>query len=241
MKEKEAAVISRVRLPTVTTVDETWKKATDAIRQAARLELGITKPGRRKVDKQTLLWTDDVKAKKSVPWTLLYADDVMLDCEDKDDLGRCKLGAVFELKLNVKKTEYLTTDVSESGSIKINGTELARTSVLKYLGSAIASDSSLMVEVNSRVSAAWSKWRSLTGVLCDRKIPEHLESKIYRAVEVETRLNVMETKMLRWTAGITRMDRIRNDAIRQKFGDVPIADKVREARLRWYGHVLRGK
>ncbi|VDO18782.1 unnamed protein product [Heligmosomoides polygyrus] len=37
------------------------------------------------------------------------------------------------------------------------------------------------------------------------------------------------------------MDRIRNDAIRQKFGVAPIADKMREARLRWYGHVLRGK
>ncbi|VDO63408.1 unnamed protein product [Heligmosomoides polygyrus] len=55
MKEKEAAVIFRVRLPTVTTVDETWKKATDTIRQAARLELSITKPGRRKVDKQIWL------------------------------------------------------------------------------------------------------------------------------------------------------------------------------------------
>uniref|UniRef100_A0A183FJ74 ISNCY family transposase n=1 Tax=Heligmosomoides polygyrus TaxID=6339 RepID=A0A183FJ74_HELPZ len=32
-----------------------------------------------------------------------------------------------------------------------------------------------------------------------------------------------------------------NDAIRQKFGVAPIADKMREARLRWYGHVLRGK
>ncbi|VDP13603.1 unnamed protein product [Heligmosomoides polygyrus] len=63
MREKEVAVISRVQLPTVTTVDETWKKATDAIREAARLELGTTKPGRRKVDKQIWLWTDDVKAK----------------------------------------------------------------------------------------------------------------------------------------------------------------------------------
>ncbi|VDO89286.1 unnamed protein product [Heligmosomoides polygyrus] len=114
-----------------------------------------------------------------------------------------------------------------------------------------------MVEVNSRVSAAWSKWRSLTGVLCDRKIPERLKSKIYRTVvrpvaiysaecwpatkEVETRLSVMETKMLRWTVGVIRMDRIRNDAIRQKYVAVPIAEKMREALLRWYGHVLRGK
>ncbi|VDP28245.1 unnamed protein product [Heligmosomoides polygyrus] len=186
----------------------------------------------------------------------------MLACENKNELERqvqawCDRLARFELKLNVKKTEYLTTDVNESGSIRINGAELARTSVFEYLGSAIASDGGLMVEVNSHVSAAWSKWRSLTGVLCDRKIPEHLKSKIYRAVvrpvamygaecwpatkEVETRLSVMETKMLRWTAGVTRMDRIRNDAIRQKFGVAPIADKMREARLRWYVHVLRGK
>ncbi|VDO19702.1 unnamed protein product [Heligmosomoides polygyrus] len=51
--------------------------------------------------------------------------------------------------------------------------------------------------------------------------------------EVETRLNVMETKMLRSMAGVTRLDRIRNEAIRQKFGVAPIADKMREARLRW--------
>ncbi|VDO60701.1 unnamed protein product [Heligmosomoides polygyrus] len=50
----------------------------------------------------------------------------------------------------------------------------------------------------------------------------------------------METKMLRWMAGVTRLDRIRNDAIRQKFGVAAIADKMREARLRWDGHVLRG-
>ncbi|VDO90838.1 unnamed protein product [Heligmosomoides polygyrus] len=51
----------------------------------------------------------------------------------------------------------------------------------------------------------------------------------------------METKMLLWTAGVTRLGRIRNDVIWQKFGVASIADKMREARLRWYGHVLRGK
>ncbi|VDO20357.1 unnamed protein product [Heligmosomoides polygyrus] len=42
----------------------------------------------------------------------------------------------------------------------------------------------------------------------------------------------METKMLRWMAGVTRMDRIRNYVIRQKFGIAPIADKMRDTRLR---------
>ncbi|VDP29035.1 unnamed protein product [Heligmosomoides polygyrus] len=35
----------------------------------------------------------------------------------------------------------------------------------------------------------------------------------------------METKMLRRTHGVMRMDRIRNDVIRQMFGVAPIADK----------------
>ncbi|VDP47676.1 unnamed protein product [Heligmosomoides polygyrus] len=50
---------------------------------------------------------------------------------------------------------------------------------------------------------------------------------------------VMEAKMLRWTVGVTRLDRVCNDTIRQWFGVVPISDKLREARLRWYNHVLR--
>ncbi|VDO84184.1 unnamed protein product [Heligmosomoides polygyrus] len=58
--------------------------------------------------------------------------------------------------------------------------------------------------------------------------------------EAGTRLSVMKTKMPRWTAGVTRLDRIRNDAIRQEFGAAPIAGKMREALLRWYGLVLRG-
>ncbi|VDO27187.1 unnamed protein product [Heligmosomoides polygyrus] len=51
----------------------------------------------------------------------------------------------------------------------------------------------------------------------------------------------METKILRWTAGITRLDRVRNESIRQRFGITPIFEKMREARLRWYGHFLRAK
>ncbi|VDP05693.1 unnamed protein product [Heligmosomoides polygyrus] len=90
----------------------------------------------------------------AAPWTLLYADDVMLACEDKTELERqaqawCDRLALFGLKLNVKKTEYLTTDVDEYGSIKISGTELSRVTSFKYLGSPITSDGSLKLEVNA--------------------------------------------------------------------------------------------
>ncbi|PIO74081.1 calmodulin binding domain protein [Teladorsagia circumcincta] len=56
--------------------------------------------------------------------------------------------------------------------------------------------------------------------------------------EIERRLGMMETKMLRWTAGITRSDRIRSDTVRDRSSVAPVADKMRESRFSWYGHVL---
>ncbi|XP_063382204.1 uncharacterized protein LOC134668693 [Cydia fagiglandana] len=46
-------------------------------------------------------------------------------------------------------------------------------------------------------------------------------------------------RMLRWSAGVTLLDRIRNEYIRGSFGVAPIIDKAKEKRLRWYGHVQR--
>ncbi|KIH60771.1 hypothetical protein ANCDUO_08966 [Ancylostoma duodenale] len=40
-------------------------------------------------------------------------------------------------------------------------------------------------------------------------------------------------RMLRWMGGITQLDRICNQDVQQRFGVVAIADKLREARLRW--------
>ncbi|XGW13258.1 hypothetical protein V3C99_013693 [Haemonchus contortus] len=61
LKEKEAAVVTSVLLPAITTVDETWKEAAEAITRVARSQFGITKPGRLKLDKQTWLWTEHVR------------------------------------------------------------------------------------------------------------------------------------------------------------------------------------
>ena len=46
-------------------------------------------------------------------------------------------------------------------------------------------------------------------------------------------------KMLRWSAGVTRKDKIRNETIREKFKVISIDKKIQAARLTWYGHVQR--
>ncbi|KAK3569805.1 hypothetical protein QTP86_005795 [Hemibagrus guttatus] len=54
----------------------------------------------------------------------------------------------------------------------------------------------------------------------------------------ESELEVAEL-MLRFSLGVTRSDRIRNEYIRGTAHVGRLGDKVREARLRWFGHVQR--
>ena len=46
-------------------------------------------------------------------------------------------------------------------------------------------------------------------------------------------------RMLRWMCGNTRLDQIRNDVFRIRLGVSSISDKIKEGRLRWFGHVRR--
>ena len=55
----------------------------------------------------------------------------------------------------------------------------------------------------------------------------------------ETELEVAAMKMLRFSLGVNIMDRIRNEYIRGTAHVRGFGDKVREARLRWFGHVQR--
>ncbi|XP_061715960.1 uncharacterized protein LOC133524124 [Cydia pomonella] len=55
----------------------------------------------------------------------------------------------------------------------------------------------------------------------------------------EQKLHTCEMKMLRWAAGVTRLDKVHNEHIRGSYKVAPITDKIKESRMRWYGHVMR--
>jgi len=92
----------------------------------------------------------------------------------------------------------------------------------KYLGSIIQKDGEIASDVNHRIHASWLKWRSETGVLCDRNIPLWLKGKFYRtdirpALLYDTeywaikrdhaqKMSVAEMHMLRWMCGNTRRE-----------------------------------
>ena len=52
-------------------------------------------------------------------------------------------------------------------------------------------------------------------------------------------MEIAEMKMLKFAIGVTRKDKIRNEYVRGTVMVEWLGMKMRERRLRWYGHVMR--
>ncbi|KAJ7946136.1 Retrovirus-related Pol polyprotein LINE-1 [Quillaja saponaria] len=198
------------------------------------------------------------------PWCMLFADDIVLVDETREGLNS-KLGMwrnALEskgLRLSRTKTEYMECNFSKTrggpNDIILDGQTIPTKDVFKYLGSFIQKDGAIEHDVNHRIKAGWVKWRSASGVLCDPKIPNRLKGKFYKSAvrpvmlygtecwavkkQHSHKMGVAEMRMLRWMTGHTRKDRIRNEEIRRKVEVAPIEKKMRENRLRWFGHIQR--
>ena len=109
--------------------------------------------------------------------------------------------------------------------------------------------------VKKRVQAGWHEWRRVSGVICNKRLPARVKGKVYSSVVRPTmvyglgtvaatkkqveEMEVAEMKMLRFAMGVTRKDKIRNEHIRSTVKVERLGMKMREGRLRWYGHVMR--
>ncbi|KAK3555648.1 hypothetical protein QTP86_025616 [Hemibagrus guttatus] len=194
-------------------------------------------------------------------WTMMFADDIVICSESREqveeNLERWRFALERRgMKVSRSKTEYMCVNEREgSGTIRLQGEEVKKVQEFKYLGSTVQSNGECGKEVKKRVQAGWNGWRKVWGVLCDQKISARIKGKVYRTVvraamlygletvslrkRQESELEVAELKMLRFSLGVTRLDRIRNEYIRGTAHVGHLGDKVREARLRWFGHVQR--
>ncbi|KAK3573364.1 hypothetical protein QTP86_024124, partial [Hemibagrus guttatus] len=201
------------------------------------------------------------EVRQESPWTMMFADDIVICSESREqveeNLERWRFALERRgMKVSRSKTEYMCVNGREgSGTVRLQGEELKKVQEFKYLGSTVQSNGEYEKEVKKRVQAGWNGWRKVWGVLCDRKISARIKGKVYRTVvrpamlygletvslrkRQESELEVAELKMLRFSLGVTRLDRIRNKFIRGTAHVGRLGDKVREARLRWFGHVQR--
>ncbi|KAK3556412.1 hypothetical protein QTP70_008101 [Hemibagrus guttatus] len=201
------------------------------------------------------------EVRQESPWTMMFADDIVICSESREqveeNLERWRFALERRgMKVSRSKTEYMCVNEREgSGTVRLQGEEVKKVQEFKYLGSTVQSNGEWGKEVKKRVQAGWNGWRKVSGVLCDRKISARIKGKVYRTVvraamlygletvslrkRQESELEVAELKMLRFSLGVTRLDRIRNEYIRGTAHVGRLGDKVWEARLRWFGHVQR--
>ena len=203
--------------------------------------------------------------RRRIPWSILYADDGFLCGTDDEELNREAeewRNCLEErgLRINRIKTVGMRCNFEEVArereiDLEIDFHKLKEVESFKYLGSVIQNNGDLDEELTRSIQSGWNRWRKCSGVLCDSRMPVKLKSKIQRQVvrpamlyssetwatrkKDEDRIDVNEMRMLRWECGLTRRDKVRNEHIRGTLKITPISNKVKESRLRWYGHVKR--
>ncbi|GJX60025.1 retrovirus-related pol polyprotein LINE-1 [Tanacetum coccineum] len=203
---------------------------------------------------------------ESIPWCMIFADDIVLIAESAEELNN-KIERWREaledngLRVSREKTEYLRCDfgryevVHQEVDVRIGDRILQPKESFRYLGSVIHRSGRIDEDVAHRIGVGWMKWRAASGVLCDRRIPLKLKGKFYRVAirpamlygsecwpitkAQANRVEVAELRMLRWTCGKTMVDMIPNGVFRAGLDVDSIIDKMREGRLRWFGHVKR--
>jgi hypothetical protein len=203
--------------------------------------------------------TDEVRQES--PWTMMFADDIVISSESREQVEEKLEMWRFALerrgmKVSRSKTEYMCVNERDpSEKVKLQGEEIKKVKDFKYLGSTVQSNGECDKEVKKRVQAGWNGWRKVSSVLCDRRVSASMKGKVFKVVvrpamlfgletvamrkRQEAELEVAEMKMLRFSLGVTRIDRIKNEYIRGTAHVGGCGNKVREARLRWYGHVQR--
>ena len=203
--------------------------------------------------------TDEVR--REPPWTMLFADDIVICKETREEVERRLESWKYALerrgmKVSRSKTKYLCINGgNDDETVKMEDTKVPRVKEFKYLGSTVQESGGYEREVKKRVQAGWNGWRRVSRVICDKRLPARVKGKVYSSMvrpamvygletvtvtkkQVEE-MEVAEMKMLRFTMGVTRKDKIRNEHIRSTVKVEQLRMKMREGRLRWYGHVMR--
>ena len=170
------------------------------------------------------------------PWAMLFADETPKAAVERElEIWRDQ----FErhgLIVSRTKTAYMPCNDYDNNprnyeEIQLGDDKLNKVTTFKYLGSIFDSNGGSERDINNRVRLAWMKWKQLTGVLCDKKVPIKLKDKVYKTVIKptmtygaeccavrkidENRLHVAEMRLLRWIRGKTRKDHVRNQSIQE--------------------------
>lgn len=193
---------------------------------------------------------------------LMYADDLLIFANTKRDLQNrinkwSREMRKYGLQINKQKTEIMKiSNTQEEVTINIEEQEKKSVDRLKYLGTIVRPDGKIEEEISNRVNKTMSTYGMLYKILFNKKeISKWTKIKIYESVllpmltygceswvlteKLKQKIITCEMKILRKIAGVTRLDKIRNDRIRSDLNVISAVQKIEQQQLRWFGHIVR--
>ena len=157
----------------------------------------------------------------------------------------------WEMKVNWRKTKVMrAARKSEECEIKIGDEVLEQVDAMKYLGVLISSDGSMEKEVEARIGSAARVVGGMSETVLRRKeLSKSTKLKVVNATMVPTllygceswslskqqksRVQATQMNVLRRIEGVCRLDRLRNEEIRERLGQEGILDTVKRRQVNW--------
>lgn len=191
-----------------------------------------------------------------------YADDAVLIADNEDNLQRTlhkfnNAAEEYNMTISVEKTKCLTASKEPVRcKLEINRKIIEQTTTFNYLGVTVTSDRIIHKEVQNQVKKAATVSGALRNIIWKNKyLRTECKTRIYKTCvrpiltyAIETRadnsktkqsLRTSEMKVLRTIVGKTRLDRIRNQNIREQCQTQDIVRWGRERRRQWNQHISR--
>ena len=120
---------------------------------------------------------------------LMFVDDIVIVAESEEELQERVVqwqGNLENkgLRVNSKKTEVMVSRKLEK-KVQIkdrNSIELKQVEEFRYLGAVIQENGGCSKTVRARSGEAWQKWRELTCIVCNKRMPLKTKIKIYKSV-----------------------------------------------------------
>ena len=125
-----------------------------------------------------------------------------------------------------------------------------------YLGDMLSVGGDADAAVEARIRIGWNKFRQLVPLLTNKDVSLIMRGSLFGSCVRSSMLHGSETwpvrkenvvalqraemRMVRWMCGIKLKDRVPSKELRERLGIDDIALVLRQNRLHWYGHVLRG-
>ncbi|XP_047256071.1 uncharacterized protein LOC124888827 [Capsicum annuum] len=137
-------------------VDSMWNRAVGCIRESAREVLGVSRG-----------WSDRYQG----DWW--WNEDVKKNMETKK-------AAYAKSKMEYLECKFSDSRREEEVVVKLDSQAVCKWSSFKYLGSMIHGNRDIDEDVSHHIGAGWIKWRLVSGISYNKKVPPKIKGKFYR-------------------------------------------------------------